>query len=87
MTNTWEELESLEANWDSYKANPIDPRAIATGRMVERVLIECQPPQFFPSSDGGVSFELWLNRPDEGINVSLSIEISPEGEVEGAYLG
>jgi len=74
--NTWEDIEKLEEDWDSYGAAPIDPRAIETGKYLEKVLITNFPNiQKFPSPDGGVSFEDNHN----------TIDIGPDGQIESIW--
>ncbi len=74
MPNTWEDLENLEEDWDSYKANPITPEAIKMGKRIEQLLL--RPIQFFPTADGGVSFEWHVDKD------GMEIYIEPNGNVD-----
>ena len=74
--NRLDEFKSLEDNWDSYGADPISPKAIATAKSLLRA---CTPPDFIaPRADGGVQLE-W-ECPD--INRGAEVEISAGGKAE-----
>jgi hypothetical protein len=72
MTTTrLEHFATLKADWDSYGALPIDPRAIECARRLLAVM--SHEPQMVPTTRGGVQFE-WHR---DGIDVEL--DIPPEG--------
>jgi len=60
-----DELATLEPNWDSYGAEPIDQRAIITARqMIDGICV-------VSLNDGGVQIEIGC----------VEIEIAPQGHV------
>lgn len=76
-------IEDLEQDWDSYNADPIDPKAISTARTLVTfmsILKELQPklsPQIVPTTDSGLSI-VWL---EQGYDIELDIE--KDGEISG----
>jgi hypothetical protein len=68
---------NLEKNWDSYNADPIDPKVIERAVRVIEILSKLAFP--VPTSGGDISFE-WYDGDDD-----ISFTISPE-RVEGFYI-
>ncbi len=76
---TLDEFAELDADWDSYGANPISEIAIEKARAILHwvaaygILPEGPEPVAVPLADGGVQLE-WLGNVE-----TLEVEISPEG--------
>lgn len=72
---------SLEANWDSYGAEQIDPGVIDHAKRLIRSIALLVPdhtpaPSVVPTSRGGVQFEWHIG------GVDVEIEIHPDGTIE-----
>lgn len=77
--STIDELAALERDWDSYGADPIDQRAIATARQI--LSGSGQP---IPRNDGGIDICWLCEVPELGPGLhEISIEIAPNGIVRG----
>jgi hypothetical protein len=68
------ELLDLSEGWDSYGADPIDPRAVDGAWRVLEVLE--QEPAVIPCVDGGVQLE-WHRA-----MIDLEIRITPTGDID-----
>ena len=66
-TDRLTKIAKLPANWDSYGALPIDPRAIESARKLITAL--SHPPQIVPTTEGGIQLE-WHR---DGIDFDLVI--------------
>ena len=70
---TIEGFRRLEANWDSYGAEPLTPRAIEQAEAFVRCL--ATDLTVVPTNRGGVGFE-W-----DACDVSLEVNIHPGGDI------
>lgn len=68
------EMRNLEANWDSYGAPPINPRAIDQAILMLDSLSGNW--QAVPCSDGGVQLE----KHDNGFDIEVTIRAIPTGD-------
>lgn len=76
-------LLKLQRNWDSYGAEPIDPRSVRLAKQLLRWLaqfVAIEAPTVTASPDGNAAL-CW----DNG-HRSLDVEILPDGSIEYAYL-
>jgi len=76
-------MATLQDNWDSYGAFPVDPRCIEHAIDLVHGLAYCENvevPVVGPTPDGHVGFS-W----DEG-DWSLDAEVLPDGRIEYVYL-
>ncbi len=75
ISERFEQLAALEADWDGYGARPIDPQALGLAQHVAESLVALPlpVPRVFPVPDGGVQVE-WIVGP-----VELEFEIEPGG--------
>lgn len=90
---TLADYANLEQDWDSYGADPIDPRAIACGVLfvdfVTRDAPELLPKiQIFPTSDGGIAFG-WagVKQAPNIRSLEVELEIDPTGSYSYWYGG
>lgn len=67
-------FESLQANWDSYSARPLDDRAVraAMELIVDSERTCCAPDNLIPLSSGGLGLR-WTSE-----NLELEIDIDPD---------
>lgn len=72
LAGRFEELASLEEDWDGYRARPIDSLALRRAEQIVQALGEGLPtPNVLPIPDGGVQLE-WTAGP-----VELELEVQP----------
>ena len=62
-------LLALEANWDSYGANPINPRSVELAARIARAFPEKQHLAMVPTCDGYVQVEWHQDGEDVEIEV------------------
>ena len=67
-------MEALPPNWDSYKAFPLDDRAVSpTIELTVEGLRRCAPPRVVPLPSGGIGLR-WKSSDAE-----LEVDVGPDG--------